>query len=146
MTRALLVAAMTLSLWPAWAILALGNGDGGSSAGHEKSLIGHSKPSRARPGLEEIASRAHELNEDLAEAELTRDEPQYDLAYRAKGIEEELLRWRRINGGTATKAEERVARRLIDLMQAMAKLAEFPSERTLRPYNRALRRFNAAIE
>lgn len=146
MKRGLLVAAMALSLWPAWAILLLGNGNREAPVGRRHSFLRHSKPSPARPKLEEIAAHAHELNEDLGEAELTRGEPQYDFAYRANGIEEELLQWRRESRGEATGGEERVARRLIALMQTVVALAEFPSQGTLRPYDRALRRFNAAIK
>jgi hypothetical protein len=146
MTRALLVAAMALSLWPAGLVLALSSNDEGPSVSHERSLLRHSKPSAARPALEEIASQVHELNEDLADEELTRGEPRYDLTFRAQSIEEELVRWREESRGEATRGEQRVSRLLSNLMRAVVDLTEFPAQRTLRPYNRALRRFNTAIK
>jgi hypothetical protein len=146
MTRALLIAAMALSLWPAALVLALSNNDDGASVGHERSLLRHSKPSPARPALEEIASHVHELNEDLADEELTRGEPRYDLTFRAQSIEEELVRWRGESRGEATRRERRVARLLSNLMRAVVDLTEFPAQRTLRPYNRALRRLNTAVK
>jgi hypothetical protein len=145
MKRALLISAMAFSLWPVWAILLLGNGHQEPPANRERAFLRHSKPSPARPRLERIATRVHALNEDLADAELTAGQPQYDLAFRAHGIEEELQRWRARSRGEATRSERRVARRLIDLMQAVTALAENPSQRTLRRYNRDRRRFNRAI-
>jgi hypothetical protein len=146
MRRALLVAAMALSLWPVGAILLLGGeGEPERDSRGAPTIEGSGQPSPARPQLEEIASRVHDLNDDLGEAELTAGEPQYDLWLRARDIEEELRRWRGENRGVAGKDEEQVGRRMIDLMQAIADLSESPSQRTLRPYYRALRRFNAAI-
>lgn len=146
LTRAFLILAMAVSLWPLGVILMLSGGGDNASVDHPVQAIrGVGKPSSARPELEEITSRVHELNEDLGKEELYAGEARYDLAYRALDIEEELLGWRRRNRAEASRAEKRVARRLVGLMRATAALTETPSKETLRPYNRALRRFNIAI-
>jgi hypothetical protein len=145
-TRALLIAAMVISLWPLGLVLMVSGGEDDATVSHPAPVLsGGGKPSSARPELEEIASHARELNEHLADEELYAGEPRYDLAYEAREIEEELFRWRRQSRGEASKGEERVARRLVDLTQAIADLSESPSQQTLRPYNRALRRFNVAV-
>lgn len=146
MTRALLIAAMVISLWPLGLVLVISSGDDSAKVSDPAPVLkGGGKPSSARPELEEIASQVRKLNEDLTDEELYAGEPRYDLAYEAREIEEELFQWRRQNRGEAGEGERRVARRLIALTQAIADLTESPSQQTLRPYNRALRRFKLAV-
>jgi hypothetical protein len=144
-TQAFLIAAMAASLWPLGLVVMLsGGGDQPSVPRPAPAIRGAGKPSSARPELEEIASQAHELNEELGDGELHAGEPRYDLTARAREIEDELVRWRR-HSRAATRSEEQAARRLVQLTQAISELTEYPSQKALRAYNRALRRFNAAI-
>jgi hypothetical protein len=146
-TQAFLIAAMAVSLWPLGLVVMIsGDGDQTSVSRPAPAIRGDSKTSAARSELEEIVSNVHELNEDLADEELTRGEPRYDLTFRAQSIEEELVRWREESRGEATRREQRVARLLTKLMRAVVDLTEFPAQSTLRPYNRALRRFNTAAK
>ena len=95
MTRALLIAAMVISLWPLGLVPIVSAGGDSATVSHPAPVLkSGGKPSSARPELEEIASQVRKLNEDLADEELYAGEPRYDLAYEALEIEEELLRWR----------------------------------------------------
>lgn len=145
MTRAFLVAAMAISLWPLGVVLMISDGGNDSSVSQPPAAPRDGKPPYVSSGLKEFASRAHELNEDLGDGELYAGEPRYDLTYQAQEIEAELLLWRRYSKSETSRAEDRVAQSLVDLMQAAVDLTEYPSQMTLRVYNRALRHFNVAI-
>ena len=148
MTRALLVVAMVLSLWPIEAILLFGSDDDPASTSRQSSeaFVGKSRPTAARPELESIASRVHELNEELGDEVFYIGGIAAGPAYLAGEIDEELRGWFSARSDEASKEEKRVARKMIVLVRAMRELTEYPTQGDFRAYNRALKAFNAAIE
>jgi len=162
-TRALLVVAMAVSLWPLGAVIAIGAGgseqtrDGqdavesstnGEPSARESSeaASGSAKGYLARLELQPIVSRGHRLNGDLRDAKLRAGEPQPEFAARAAGIERELREWTVEYGGEASRGDRLVAKKLAALMRALAALAESPTEENVVAYDAAIAAFNASIE
>ena len=146
MTRALLIAAMVISLWPLGLIIMLSGGQEDATVSSSGSgAQGRQTVFRATRSSKRSLPDARKLNEELGDEELYAGEPRYDLAYEAREVEEELFHWRSHSRSDASEDEKRVARRLVALTRAIATLTESPSQKTLRPYNWALRRFNLAV-
>jgi hypothetical protein len=162
-TRAILVVAMAVSLWPLGVVIAIGTGGSeqapNSQDAVESSTSGEPNPREsseaasgsaegylARLELQPIVSSGHRLNGDLRAAELRAGEPQPEFAIRAADIERELHHWTAEYGGEASSGDRLVAEKLTALMQALAVLAESPTEGNLVAYDAAIAAFNASIE
>jgi hypothetical protein len=145
--RALLVVALAFSLWPIGAILVLVGEGERTPTTPQTPVIGNSgKASSVRPQLEALTSRALHLDTRFAGVELHVGESRMEFSYTAWSIEEDLRRWLSKGRSVSSRYEIAVARKTISLLRSLGRLAEEPTERRLRTYNRAVATFDGLVK